>query len=890
MRASWAVVALSIANASSAAPAIGDAGEASPPLYGSDAVVRARAGTDRVPGAAREAWAAFAARHPGPWRVEWDARAGTPRQIWGASIPLVAEYAAGEEVQAAVIALLRGELAALSRVSVDRLRPAVFARHRGAWFVRFLRVTQDGTPVAGAYVEARVVRGRLVLLRLETHPAADSGVHARRVTKTEATRLAEDALRPFRDVERSEAAAILAPIASGAGWDYRAAWDVVTRSRSGEAWRTRVDAVYGELLSRESLTPSLSGRVTALVEPRTVGDTLAEAPLPHVLVSTTGAGEAVTTTDGTWTFTDPAPLGVSLALSGPFVRVQHVTAPEAAVQYEALDGDSDHVWTAPGDATQAELAAFRHASTARAWALGVAPENPWLQEQVDVRVGNGGQCNALWDGSIVLYGEGGTCNDTARVADVVYHEYGHGFHQHVRVSGVLDPTVGEGIGDYVSATINDSPRIGLGLYKGVGDGALRDVSEDLLYSELTGEVHTDGLIFAGAMWDVRAAFVDDLGPIAGRAASDALFTGIVAAGPTLDQTFVEALLADDDDADLANGTPNRCLLEAEFGRHGLTGASGLFSLEHAEVQGAVEEDLPIAILAQRPAAAALCASNEIASVALHWQVDGGTVETLEMTLAGEVFTGDIPPVEAGAVVRYWFESALESGDTVLTPPRAPSNAFAFHVGPLEVVWSDDFETVAGWTSGGAGDDWQIGAPQGLGGDPAAAFSGTNVLGNRLDGDGLYAADADTFIESPPIDCRKCRGARLQFRRHGRVQQAISDRVTVGIGTLPVWQNEQGVVVDELSVEDPMWSFQEYDVSELADGGANIRIRFSLQSDSVVQSGGWTVDDVALVMPPRRSGRSHGEGCGCSLGTRDASALPSLLLLALALTAAGLRRR
>jgi len=880
-----------------ATPASSSADEATlmasfaPPLFGSETVERARAGSREAPAAAREAWSAFLAAHPGPWRADWDARAGTPRQIWGASIPFVRSEASAAAVESAVRRLFAGELAALARVPDARLRTSVLAKRGDTWFVRFDRTMPDGTPVAGAFAEARITNGRLVLVRIETHP--DATAPARVVGATRAVALAEDALRPFREIANSAAAPVIAPIAAGGGWTYRPAWEVVTRARSGEIWRSRVDAVHGELLARHSLTPSLDGRITAMVEPRTVGDVFVEQALPHVLVETTGGATAVASTDGTWTFADPGPLSLDLVLSGPFIDVRHQLLPEATASFVAAPGTSDFVWTAGANATQSEIAAYRHVATVREWALSLVPSETWLQAPVTVRVGVAGECNAMYDGTILLYGEGANCNDTARIADVVYHEYGHGFHEHVRVSGTMDPVIGEGIGDYVSATITGSERIGLALLKaGPGDGALRDVGEDRVYpQDLVGEIHTDGLIFAGAMWDARNALIAIHGDAIGRRIADELFAEIVVAGPSLDQVFVEALLADDDDANLANGTPNRCLLEAELGRHGLAGASGLFSLAHTEVLGPFDGDRPVPIVASRSAEAALCGENEVTSASLFWSVDDGDVSSVEMapSLEGVALIAWIPP--AKGTVRYWFEATLESGTTVLTPPAAPKNVFAFHSGPLEVVWSDDFETLTGWTSGGPGDDWQIGAPQGLGGDPSSAYSGTNVLGNRLDGDGRYVADADSYVDSPVIDCGRCRGALLQFRRHGKVQQAVSDRVTAGIGTLPVWQNEQGLTYDEATVDDPMWSFQEYDVSELADRGAAIRIRFTLESDNFFQLGGMTIDDVAIVMPVVGTDDGGGLfGCSCSLVPAARPSLGSWLLVSLAGVSAIVARR
>ena len=104
-----------------------------PPLFGSETVERARAGSRETPAEARSAWTAFLASHPGPWRADWDARAGTPRQIWGASFPFVPENAASAAVEAAVRRLFAGELAPLARVPDDHLRTAVLQKRDDTW-------------------------------------------------------------------------------------------------------------------------------------------------------------------------------------------------------------------------------------------------------------------------------------------------------------------------------------------------------------------------------------------------------------------------------------------------------------------------------------------------------------------------------------------------------------------------------------------------------------------------------------------------------------------------------------------------------------------------------------------------------------------------------------
>ena len=37
-------------------------------------------------------------------------------------------------------------------------------------------------------------------------------------------------------------------------------------------------------------------------------------------------------------------------------------------------------------------------------------------------------CNAYYDGNVNFFQKGGGCNNTGRIADVNYHEWGHGVH------------------------------------------------------------------------------------------------------------------------------------------------------------------------------------------------------------------------------------------------------------------------------------------------------------------------------------------------------------------------------------------------------------------------------------------------------------------------------
>lgn len=871
-------------------------GDPRPPEFGSPDLTR-------VPDAKRQAaltaspeWQAFLADHPGAWRVTWDDRAGTPREITGASIPLVAVSANAASVEAAARSFLR-TLQPLSGVDDSRLRTQVLRKVGDTWFVRFDRITTKGAPVDGAYAELRIRSGRVVLIRLETHPLADAAPAAR-VPVAESKKRAHGALAGFvRSAAPlvSSARAVVVPVATGEGWEYRPAFKIETKAGKGSRWLSTVDALHGEVLARESLVRwTVEGQVYGSVEPRTVGDALVAQPLPF-LGATVGGEALVTDATAKWIWGGEAPATVELGLKGAYVDVRNDSGLEGSASFAASGAaGNDFTWTTT-NATQSEIAAFRHAETVRQWALGVTPDLPWLQSTLRVNVLIDDQCNAYWDGDSMNFFRTGTdCNDTARIADVVYHEFGHGFHQNVLVSGVMSGAIGEGSGDYLASTITNSPLVGPYFFKD-GD-PVREIEADRVYpDDLVGESHQDGLIWAGSLWDLRKALIVKLGESAGAAHTDHLFATALATGPTLDQVFTEVLLADDDDADLSNGTPNQCEIETAFGAHGLSATAALFANIHQEVSGTVDGTLPVAIAAQPPASIGSC-GMVVESIEVKYRVDGASTESVLLIGDTTNFAGEIPAPGNGHLVRYWMEISLSGGTTVTVPPAAPEYRFAFFTGPTFPVYAEDFEGADHhWTHGGERDDWEVATPQGISGDPELAFSGSKVLGNDLDGDGRYMSNAASFAESPTIDCRGCSGARLRLRRWLTIENGSWDQGRILIDGVEVWSNPVDGGWNGPPMRDPVWSYEDIDISSIADG-RKITVRFELLSDEGYELGGWNIDDVEVVSlaePSNPGGGGSGDlPWSCNVSTTAAGFPGSAvaLLSSMVLLVAVRRRR
>jgi hypothetical protein len=173
------------------------------------------------------------------------------------------------------------------------------------------------------------------------------------------------------------------------------------------------------------------------------------------------------------------------------------------------------------------------------------------------------------------------------------------------------------------------------------------------------------------------------------------------------------------------------------------------------------------------------------------------------------------------------------------------------------IYFNDFEgaTDEGWTHTQVAtqDDWQRGAPAGQGGtntwgipwqDPTAAYSGSNCWANDLGQtgwNGLYAANVQNRLESPPIDCTGKTGVKLRFARWLSVEQGIYDTALIKVNGITVWSNPSGQ-----HVLDTAWSMQEVDISAVADNNPNVSVRFVLTSDGGLELGGWAIDDFEVL--------------------------------------------
>ena len=350
-----------------------------------------------------------------------------------------------------------------------------------------------------------------------------------------------------------------------------------------------------------------------------------------------------------------------------------------------------------------------------------------LETNIDVQ----GSCNAYYDGTINFFAEGNGCNATAKIPDVVYHEYGHGINNYRYGSGMWNGGLNEGYADIWAISLTQSPVLGYGWDISDPSVYVRRYDQDrkVYPQDLVGEVHADGEIIAGAFWDTYLnlgsmqqmldlfKYTFDAAPDGPNGTEGIIYTDVL----------VEVLFADDNDANLTNGTPNDIAIIQAFALHGITLLSNAV-IAHSPVSLAPGNiDINISANISATYSWALSSANCFYRVN-----DNQNWNSLSMTPNGNNFTATIPAQTNGNIVAYYisltdnygFESGINPQESNIVPLKDANLPYFTMVG-YELYNEEDFDFNVGfWQTGDPADNattglWEIGAPIGSYDDPSS---------------------------------------------------------------------------------------------------------------------------------------------------------------------------
>jgi cysteine-rich repeat protein len=526
-----------------------------------------------------------------------------------------------------------------------------------------------------------------------------------------------------------------------------------------------------------------------------------------------------------------------------------------------LSNNGSFMWSkAATEFEDAQISSYVYANQAKTFTRENLNANlGWLDSQLLVAVNESSSCNAYSTGDdIHFFRRGNGCENTGRLSDVVYHEFGHSLHANSIIAGVgdFDGALSEGISDWLSSAITHDSGMGRGFF--MNNNPLRQLNpangEKVWGVHTTGEVHDDGEIIGGTLWDLRTALFASLGEEAGYAQWLKISYSIMQRAADIPSSYAEALLADDNDGNLDNGTPNQCDIDAAFGLHGLADLSVSIGL-----RAPLREGYTVTLPALQPANTA-CETPTITNATIEWKPRGGVPGLVEMAEGADGLTAEIPAQPEGTVVQYRVALVFSNGTRISYPNNAADPFYEFYEGPTEVLSCFDFEDAAatGWTSTG---DWQVAEPRGLSGDPTEAHGGNMAFGIDLTQDGAYRNRTISSAESPEIDLQGAQFVRLQYYRHLGVEDGVFDKARILANGTEVWKNFASPTENGSTHHiDREWVFQDIDLKDQSASG-KLKLKFELEPDQGLAFGGWTLDDVCVV-------RAAGVGLTCGNGVVD----------------------
>ena len=348
------------------------------------------------------------------------------------------------------------------------------------------------------------------------------------------------------------------------------------------------------------------------------GCEIAGYPMPYADFAESGQTQAFADSYGAMTCADPGAI-FATSLDGTYIRVADACGPisitgscETGADLGLKQAGENCASAAPDGTTAAARSSYYHLNRIAEAARFYDPANAWLQSQVTVNVNAASNCNAFWNGDINMFGAGSGCRNTGEGHGVLVHEWGHGYDEND--GGGFDIT-SEAYADVVTIFAERASCISRGWYydgrtcSGYGDTCLtctgiRDhdwaaranntpaTPEGFLlpYCPSGGggpcnrEAHCESYVISEAIFDLATRDLPASGidpETSWQLAERLWYVTRPGSGGNIYNCFRINLthscdatswlqrmrVADDDDGNLANGTPHAAALQAAFARH-----------------------------------------------------------------------------------------------------------------------------------------------------------------------------------------------------------------------------------------------------------------------------------------------------------------------------------
>lgn len=819
------------------------------------------------------AWQNFLSEN-GAWWVEFNEVNGQPRRASGKGIATE-----GATIEERAIHFISNNLKDYQKetASLELVNVLTSKYH----YVTF-KQQYAGLDILGSEVSVRMTKedNKVIMFGLNTYNDIALSIIPSISSVAAASFASADFTIPVNSTEVLPSLAILPiPFVNSGGYQYKLVYTVIVNTTGYDnipgKYLTMVDANNGEVLYRVNEVHTCGAYLMSATAD--VQSAITDNPL--VSTETRGLPYIRVTIDGEHYFADEngilnldfitEPTDATINLQGLYAIVyQGATGSSLeSISVTLNPGDNVIAFDTESGATASEVSAYYHQNIVHDYLKSLFPDFTDLDFAQTIRTDRtDGSCNAFYDGSSInFYTAGGGCPATALFSDVVYHEYGHGINYDLYAAlgdpgGMNNGAMQEGYADIWGFTITENPILGQG-FSGSSSSYVRryDVEPAVYPDDLVGEVHADGEIIAGAWWDLYENLDENMPAMIAiwKETLNATVDGFSGnEGAIYRDVLLEALLADDDNADLADGTPNDVAIIEAFAEHGITLLANAIVV-HDEPTVALPSDEPVIIEA--------VLDVDFPAYLGEFNMYFRTSSDLDFTIAPLVEVGsgnyeaNLGILPAGTIVEYYFEVVdIYGGVAVLKPKEvsaADPNLPYYALVGFTLNKTEDFDNTFGdWEIDPNGTDnnttgtWTVDSPietidgtyiVQTGDDFTVGFSNLCAFtGNASPGDGLGTNDVDggkTTLRSPAFDLTDMEDPVFTYYRWYANDSPTSANPGNDVWRAFISNNETDwVLIEETYTSDNSWRKNAVRVNDYVSPSATVYLLFVAQ-DSIIPS-------------------------------------------------------
>lgn len=664
-----------------------------------------------------DAWSRFTARN-GEWTVLLDKTTGTPHEAFGAPVRIAGyDRISADNVEQAADAFLRAHSDIL-RVDPDNLRllHKTFVNNR--WYVSYVQ-TVDGVDVLLSEVRLRIfANGNVIAFGADYYPTLKPLAAPLLSWNEAATRATSGLHAPATatSVMPSTAPVFVLPLRQPGSVDYRLVYKVPVRSEH-DTYIAYVDAHSGDVVWRYHTSHQASTQLTVQggVKAATPLDEETVVGFPYQYIIVDGE-QYMTDGDGKLDIDVTTAGQVTTTLTGPYAVVRSSNSSSAAYSGMLQPGTPLAIDWNDDNSNRLERNMFYHVNAIRSFFKSIDPQLTVMDRPVYIDLSHeGGQVNAYSNGDSIVFLE--VDDPSARLADgpsVLYHEYGHSvndlMYRSLGKDGMVNMACHEGIADVTATLLLDDAKVGYGVFTDEPESYIRNVDNGMIYPDsAVGESHNDGLILAGAFWDlsryVSLDYARRIAHFARYGTPDDPNDGVA-----FRRWFVETLIADDDDGNLMNGTPHVVEIVKAFNRHRI-GTNLLLTqgFSHEPLADTWETAQPYDVSFQLSVGGLDFAAAD--SISVVYSTDNFATEHVVAAQAGpaDTYQALIPAQPRGSIVEYYVRAWDRLGKSAIrfASDAAAKKPYVFLVG-YAVAVNENFDQERGWVTGGNSDNAQSG--------------------------------------------------------------------------------------------------------------------------------------------------------------------------------------